>query len=519
MKKFHPATILLAICLLASGASGLITQYIVTGISSQLLGNTLKQVAVVVGLMMLGYGLAGILQKNIETKLIGWFVFLECVLASVSGTTPVIMQWSYINLPEQFEYIQYFVSLFIGLLVGLEIPLVMRINERYVKSLDVNLATTFSWDYIGAAGGSLLFIWLLMSTGLSEIAIIASSINFAIAASTFFYFTKVSNTSGKGMIPGSIAVFLTAFILSYTAYSHKTWQQAMLANLYDDTVVFSKKTQFQHLVITHNDLNDDWRLFINGNLQFSSVDEYIYHENLIHPAAHFLDTQDIKIKSALILGGGDGLAAKELWKYPSMKDITLVDLDPDMTKVARAELNKVNEGALERVNIIHDDAYEFVKKNSGDWDLIIIDFPDPNHVVLNKLYSYEFYANLRKATKPNAMIVIQSTSPMHAKETFLCIQRTTQAAGWNILPYHDNVPTFGDWGWVMGWKRDWTPDYVVKSIATSGNYKVQTKHTYPRQFLASTVFPKSILSKESSVNTNNNPYIVTYYVKESEFWD
>ena len=178
MKKFHPATILLAICLLASGASGLITQYIVTGISSQLLGNTLKQVAVVVGLMMLGYGLAGILQKNIETKLIGWFVFLECVLASVSGTTPVIMQWSYINLPEQFEYIQYFVSLFIGLLVGLEIPLVMRINEKYVKSLDVNLATTFSWDYIGAAGGSLLFIWLLMSTGLSEIAIIASSFFF-----------------------------------------------------------------------------------------------------------------------------------------------------------------------------------------------------------------------------------------------------------------------------------------------------------------------------------------------------
>tara|TARA_R110000765_G_scaffold7963_9_gene26159 strand:+ start:944 stop:2521 length:1578 start_codon:yes stop_codon:yes gene_type:complete len=522
IKNLHPATILLATCLLASGASGLITQYICAGISGQLLGNTLKQMAVVVGLMMFGYGVAAIAQANLKKHLIGWFVTIECSLAVLAGLAPLIMQWSYGNMQEHFELIQYSMAFSIGALVGLEIPLVMRINERFVKTLGGNLASTFSWDYIGAAGGSMLYIWLLSRIGMNEIALVTSGINLTIAIITFMYFYRLDEKNVTKLVFGSLALLGTASFLIFASVNQKEWRHINLAKLYDDTVMFSKETTYQQLVITNNVVNDDWRLFINGNLQFSSSDEYIYHENLVHPAAQLVEAQGLEVKNTLILGGGDGIAARELWKYPKMETVTMIDLDAGMTKVFREheKMVEINGNSLAKTDVINADAYAYMAKNKGDWDVVIVDFPDPNHVDLNKLYTYEFYKNLYNNTDSDVVIAIQSTSPMHAKETYLCVQRTLEAAGWKTLAYHDNVPTFGDWGWFLAWKPSNGLDTadVVSKLASKSEYSVETKYAYPRQFLASTVFGKVIKTDKTSINTNNDPFVVNYYINESEVW-
>jgi spermidine synthase len=544
-QKIHPATILLAICLFASGASGLITQYIVANISGQILGGTAIQIAVVVGCMMAGYGIAGQLQNKIKKNLIAWFITIECLLAAICGTATISMQSAYSYAPEHFQLIQYSITTLIGILVGLEIPLVLRINQRFVKELGGNIATTFSWDYFGAALGSLIYIWLLSKIGLTEIAIVSSGANLLIAIATIIFFLK--KTPAKLSI-GLIAPAIAAAILISAQINYTKIETIAKAQLYDDPVILSAQSPYQEIIITHNPTLDDTRLYLNGSLQFSSVDEFIYHENLVHPAIFAFKAQHGRLpNSVIILGGGDGMAAREIQKYKEIQDITLVDLDPKITEISRNHplITKINEDSLQTLNILQPkldqssiqtiwsedskgikhknakvttlnfDAEKYIKETKGLWELVIIDFPDPNHIDLGKLYSQEFFEALRKNCSPKVFIAIQSTSPLHAPETFFCIGRTLKAAGWTCIPYHENVPTFGDWGWYLGWSQNIERNEVTKNFIKSKEYSIPTKHATPQQFVASTIFGKNIKSTHLTINTRNNPLIVNHYLTES----
>ena len=164
-------------------------------------------------------------------------------------------------------------------------------------------------------------------------------------------------------------------------------------------------------------------------------------------------------KHALVLGGGDGLAVREMLKYPALESIALVDLDPEMTTLFRTHplLTKLNANSLNapRVHIINADAFPWLEKNDGMFDFAVVDFPDPNNYSLGKLYTTAFYRLLKQHIAARGLIVVQSTSPMFARQSYWCIVETLKQAGWRTWPYHAYVPAFGEWGFVLAGQEQW----------------------------------------------------------------
>ena len=169
------------------------------------------------------------------------------------------------------------------------------------------------------------------------------------------------------------------------------------------------------------------------------------------------------------------------------------------------------------VDVINLDADKFIGEIPGYYNVIIVDFPDPGSIELVKLYSKEFYLKLKKRLAENGMVVLQATSPYHAKASYLCIQRTMEAAGLITLPYHDNVPSFGDWGWLMGWTAQ--PVEAMRERVSSIRFDVATRYLTQEVFQASLIFGKGALipkpENESTVNTLMFPVLLHYYLKES----
>ena len=224
--------------------------------------------------------------------------------------------------------------------------------------------------------------------------------------------------------------------------------------LFADEVIFERNTRYQRIVITR--WKDDLRLFLNSHLQFSSRDEYRYHEALVHPGLSSLPNA----RRALVLGGGDGLAVRELLKYPNLESITLIDLDPEMTRLFTDHpvLAPLNDHSFSnpRVKVINDDAFVWLDRNEGSWDFVVVDFPDPTSFSLGKLYTTAFYRLLKKHVSAGGLIVVQSTSPMFARQSYWCIVETLKQAGFRTWPYHIYVPSFGEWGFTLA-GDNWEP--------------------------------------------------------------
>jgi spermidine synthase len=226
-------------------------------------------------------------------------------------------------------------------------------------------------------------------------------------------------------------------------------------NIYADEIIFAKDTHYQHIVLTR--FKDDIRLFLNSHLQFSSRDEYRYHESLIHPGLASIPAP----RRVLVLGGGDGLAIREILKYPQIESITLVDLDPEMTHLFSTNpmLTALNQRSFlsPRVHVINADAFLWVDTNPESFDFIVIDFPDPTSYSLGKLYTTAFYTAAARHLSAQGLMVVQSTSPMFARDSFWCIAATIRQAGLKTYPYHVYVPSFGEWGFVMAGLHDYQP--------------------------------------------------------------
>ena len=552
------ATLLLGLSMFATGASGLVNEYILATVSTYILGNSIEQFGVIIALMLMMMGIASCIQKFVSDRmLIEKFIGLEICLAILCSVGPLAIYAVYSLMADHFNLVQYFFVMAIGFLIGFEIPLVLRINKTYSEHLKTNLAVIFSFDYMGSFIGALIWVfYLLRNFPLTEISVMVAGFNFIVAVITFLYFLRHKLVSLK-LVP-IVGIVITLGWLS-TIYSYnREWNLLLEQKLYDDPIVFSQTTKYQHLVVTYNTSLEEYRLYSNGNTQFSSVDEAIYHEHLVHPVMAMVPDH----QRVLILGGGDGLALREVLKYKDVRSVVLVDLDPVMTGIASTnpifiQLNndvfadarvhvqlsnaitsdgkkpvfvetgeyyteglKKGQAITERVttvDVINLDADKFVGEISGYYNVIIVDFPDPNTIELAKLYSKEFYLKLKRRLAENGMIVVQATSPYHARESYLCIQRTMEAAGLNTLPYHDNVPSFGDWGWFLGWRS--IPVEIVNRKAKSVQFNVGTRYLTPEVFQASLVFGKGVLDpkheNEQKINTLMYPILLHFYLKES----
>lgn len=549
------ATVLLGLCMFGSGAAGLVNEYILSTVSSYILGNSIEQFSVIIAVMMAMMGIAGCIQRFMSDDcLIEKFIVIEILLALLGGFAPIGTYAAFGMMETHFALVQYFFVGSIGFLIGLEIPLVLRINKQYARSLKTNLSVILSMDYVGSFLGALVWTYFLLRTfPLTEISFLVAGSNFLVAVVAYLYFAR------HGLVRHKLAslslVGITVAAVAFGLIYNRDWNLTLEQKLYDEPIVVAKTTKYQRLVVTHDQTTDDYRLFINGNVQFSSLDEARYHELLVHPLLHAAKRR----KRVLILGGGDGMALREVLKYDDVQSVTLVDLDPEMTKLAMTDpvLRRLNRDSFAdaRVNpvlpdgLTHDgwraiyqetgrhakkprrvltektadvrvfnlDADKFVNRLAHQrYDLVLIDFPDPNSVELAKLYSKEFYLKLRhRVLAPDGAVAIQSTSPYHAKEAYLCVKRTMEAAGWRTLPYHENVPSFGDWGWLIAWPaKSGYGDQLKADLFGRVSYTVPTRYLTPAAFRRATVFGKGELTaKRIEVNTLMNPVLLDLYVR------
>jgi spermidine synthase len=413
-----------------------------------------------------------------------------------------------------FGLVVYAVACMIGFMTGLEIPLITRINQSY-ESLRENISSVMEYDYYGGLLGGALFAFVLLPfLGLTYTPVLIGSLNLLVASLILWYFPdrlmrpRILNIQFAALFLVSVLAFVVAKPIVLYGEQHK----------YKDKIVYQEQTRYQKIVVTQ--WKEDYWLFINGSTQFSTYDEERYHEPLVHPLMGLIKER----KDILLLGGGDGLAAREILKYPDVENLTLVDLDPAMTRLARQDtiFLSINQGSLNdpRVRVVNQDAYQFIK-NSGDlYDAVIIDLPDPKSVSLSLLYSLGFYKMVEKHLKPFGSMVTQSTSPLYSPEAFLCIKKTMEAAGFSTVPYQNSVPSMGLWGWVIGVRHEAMPAQRLKQeLLTLEFADIETRFFNRDAMISMAHFGKGLFEKEAQIepNTQFDHNVLKYYRQGS--WD
>ena len=442
--------ILLFITVLLIAACGLIYELIAGTLASYLLGDSVLQFSTIIGCYLFAMGIGSALSRYIHRGLAYRFVWIELMLGVIGGFSSALLFLAF-AYSQGFQLIMYALVVVIGVLVGLEIPILMRIVKERYHFRDV-VAHVLTFDYLGALGASLLFpILLVPYLGLVRSAMLFGLVNVGVALwSTFLFAQQIP--AARGLRAVSVIVICG---LAVGMAQAKRITAAAEDNIYADEIIFARDTRYQHIVLTR--FKDDIRLFLNSHLQFSSRDEYRYHEALIHPGLSAVSAP----RRVLVLGGGDGLAVREILKYPQVESVTLVDLDPEMTRLFTTHpmLAALNQKSFQnpRVHIINADAFPWVDSNTDSFDFIVIDFPDPTNYSLGKLYTTAFYKAAARHLSVQGLMVVQSTSPMFARDSYWCIVETLKQAGLKTYPYHVYVPSFGEWGFVIASLHEYQP--------------------------------------------------------------
>lgn len=486
------ATFIIATC-------GLIYELVAGTLASYLLGDSITQFSIIIGTYLFSMGVGSYLSKYFNGNLIAWFIKIEIIVGLIGGFSAPIL-FVLFPIVSSFKLVLYTFVFFTGMLVGLEIPLLMRILQNKVAFKDL-VSKVFTVDYIGALLASLVFPLILVPyLGIIRTSLLFGILNIAIGLYLLHTFKK--DIKNHRQIQFSALVILFAEVIAFAASAAiMSWSETLA---YNDTIVYATSTPYQRIVLTKN--KRELRLFLNNNLQFSSADEYRYHEALVHPAI----TASNKPKNILVLGGGDGLAVREILKYPFINHITLVDLDPTMTKLfsSQAVLTAQNNHSLtnSKVSVINADAFIWMKNNKLLFDCIIIDFPDPSNFNVGKLYTTAFYSLLKKSMTNTAFAVIQSTSPFAAPKSFWCVNETLKSVGFRTQAYHNYVPSFGEWGYIL---------------ASQTNYQLPDTFEVPLKFLSRNTmkqminFPQDMTTTEKlDVNRLNNQALVNYFEEE-----
>lgn len=465
--------------------------------------------------MLFSMGLGSRLSKYFEGDLLLKFIGVEFLLSLLVSFSSLIA-YSAAGLTEYVGFIIYGLSILIGLLIGLEIPLVIRLNEEF-ESLKINVASVMEKDYLGSLVGGLFFAFIgLPILGLTYTPFILGFINLGVALLLYLSVRKEINSKRSKQIS------LTALILSIIMIGGILKGEEIILfgeqTRYKDKVVFSEQSKYQKIVITQ--WKNDYWLFINGNQQLSSLDEDKYHEALVHPAMKLSG----QVKDVLILGGGDGCAVREVLKHPQVESITLVDLDSMMTGLAQRHpiLTELNDSSMshEKLNIINTDAFNFLEEGGHFYDVIIVDLPDPRSVELNRMYTQEFYQLCHLNLRPHGTLITQAGSPYFATKAFKCINQTMATAGFETLPLHNHVLTLGEWGWILGQKTEWTQGNLKQRAWGLDFEGVETKWLNQEAMLMMSSFGKDIYFKvRDSIKTNHiqDPVLYRYYLEGN--WD
>ncbi len=495
--------VLLILTMAILAGCGLVYEYLLSHYAGRVLGVMESTIYAMIGLMIVAMGLGAFAARKITCAFNG-FVWLELIIALL-GSTSILIIGGLIALTQTFPYIlsdmfslppdalprggifktlsflafnsPYFFGLLLGFFIGMEIPLIARIREEiHQKHLKNNLGTIYGADYVGAGCGAAIWVLFLLTIDISKASALTAALNLVVGSIFIAYYWD--RLSWKKTLVG---IHVGFFILISVIYQQgNSWLNNMNNLLYLDKVVYTDKTKYQHLTFTQRHMGIDQAnvisFYLNGRLQFSSSDEFIYHSYLVTPVLAGSARQE----NVLIIGGGDGLALRDVLQW-SPEQVTLIDLDAELIEIftqpheklptaLAKQITQLNQQSLthKSVSVLKSDAFLTIDSllAKGDvYDAIIVDLPDPSHPDLNKLYSVNFYARLKQLLAGDGLIGIQSTSPYHAKDSFISVQKTMEAAGFSsVEQYHDNVPSFGEWGWTIASKMGSSPLNRLKKL-------------------------------------------------------
>jgi len=477
-------------------ACGLGYELVAGALASYLLGDSVTQFSTVIGVYLFAMGVGSWLSGFVRRGEARLFVQVQLLVGLVGGGSAALL---FVLFPhvDAFRPVLYGLILVVGTLVGLEIPLLLRILKDRLSFNDL-VAKVFTFDYVGALLASLLFpLVLVPRLGLIRASCLFGMLNVLVALLS----ARVLRIEGPWATATRWAgVGLLALLGSgFAASSHiLAWSEAQM---YADPVLHAASTPYQRIVLTRG--AGDLRLHLNGNLQFSSRDEYRYHEALVHPALAAAPRRT----RVMILGGGDGLAAREVLRYRDVSSVTLVDLDPAMTNLARRAswLRALNQNALHdpRMTVVNDDAMVWLTRGNDRYGVAVVAFPDPNNFALGKLYTRRFYQLLRARLTDEAVVVVQASSALVARRAFWCVERTMASAGFVTEPYHAFVPSFGEWGYVRAG--------VGRPPPPLGSLPAGLRYLTAEGWRGMTAFPPDMARAEVEVNRLNNQVLVRYY--------
>ncbi|HEX8408509.1 MAG TPA: polyamine aminopropyltransferase [Thermoanaerobaculia bacterium] len=495
-------TPILFLNVLVIAACGLIYELLAGTVASYVLGDSVTQFSLIIGLYLSALGVGAWLSRFLDRDLAARFVDVELAVALIGGLSAPMLFLGFARL-EWFQLFLYAVVFTIGVLVGLELPILMRILKEHLDFKEL-VSRVLSFDYLGSLFAAVLFpMFLVPRLGLIRTSIVFGLLNAAVG----LYGTWLLRPLLRGVMVLRIRAAFVVLVLLVALWQADALTSLSEDELYADDIVYSSSSPYQRILVTNNAAG--FQLFLNGNLQFSSADEYRYHEALVHPAM----STTPNAKRVLILGGGDGLALREVLKYRGVEHVTLVDLDPAMTALSSrfVPLARLNANAFRdpRVRVVNEDAMIWIERIREQFDVAIVDFPDPGSFSLGKLYSTRFYRLLRARLAPGAAVAVQCTSPLYARQSYWCIVRTMEAAGLHVRPYQTTVPSFGVWGF---------------SLARVEPFDAPSRVTVPVRFLddatlaAMFVFPRDMQPVPVEINRLDNQVLVRYYEDEWRKW-
>ncbi|MEU1216522.1 polyamine aminopropyltransferase [Streptomyces sp. NPDC005791] len=413
-------------------ACGLVYELELVALASYLIGDSVTQASVVLSVMVFAMGIGSLLAKRLRSRAAVGFGLLEAVLALVGGTSALVLYASFAWLGES-RYALVGFSLAIGILIGAEIPLLMTLIQR-VDRQDAGgaVADLFAADYVGALVGGLAFPFLLLPMmGQLTGALFTGAVNAAAGgALVLWVFRRDLSRRSRRLL---IVVDVTVIVLLATASALvDDFERAARRAVYGDEVRVARQTEVQEIVLTGS-RRGALDLYLDGRLRVSSRDERRYHEALVHPAMNGAHQR------VLILGGGDGLAAREVLRYPGVGSVVVVELDPAVTRLARTDpaLAGLNGHAFDdpRLTTVTGDAFTWLRVTHDRYDVVISDLPDPGITESTKLYAAEFYGLVAGALDPGGRLVVHAGAPSSRPTTFWTVEASVRAGGLEPLPY------------------------------------------------------------------------------------
>lgn len=495
----RPVEVALLASVFVVAACGLVYELAAAALASYVLGDSVLQFSTIIGTYLFAMGVGSYLSRFFERQLPAHFLRIELLVALVGGVMPAVLFLANTWLPGSFRFLLYGMVLVVGTLVGLEIPLVMRILRRNVVLRDL-VSQVLTFDYLGALAVSVAFpLVLVPQLGLIRTGLLFGLMNAAVAVWALWLFRhELRNFRAHAV---ACALVMTALAAGFAGAQQVT----TLAEdrFYQAPIVYSASSPYQRIVVTNGRAGH--RLFLNGNLQFAERDEYRYHEALVHPAMAAFGAP----RKVAVLGGGDGMAVREILKYPSVESVTLVELDPHMTQLfgSHDALVHLNQGALQspKVRIVNTDAFRWLAEGTDTFDVIVVDFPDPTNFAIGKLYTNSFYALLDQRLAASGYAVVQTTSPLVARQSFWTVVQTIESVGLTARPYHAHVPSFGEWGFVLASRRPWRqPDALPEGL------RFLDRQTLTLLF----DFPLDMARVPADINRLSNQTLVNTYERE-----